>query len=179
MKRIMILPTGAPPRGWECRRNVDGFMDLIGSENAAEIEDIAISGTIRECEHMAEAVIRLAHRQFHLFSGMIRITRLHFHDADHDTATACMRHVSSAVVDQLLPDVDTHVPIGECGVWRREDATLVLPGMKVPETVLEAVKGGPVSNLIASPMLPEDLIITGYRDHPRDLIITTERSTTA
>ena len=174
MKRIMLLPSGAPPLGWEAIRDEDRFVETMQADEG-EVEAVAIMGTPDGCARMMEATADAANRQFHLFSGMLRLKAIHFHDPDVSHAEACRGHALDLHKDHITPASDTHVPLGNDAVWMRDAGRIVVPGHALPETVMDASAGLPVSRLVSSPMLPEDILAAGFERHPRDLVIITSK----
>lgn len=159
-ERHMLEPDRDPPSGWIVHRTLRDMLDALDAADPTEVIEISVRGTMEECDTVYEKAVRVATSAFHLLGGMTVLQAVHFHDPCHGRATGCHSHATrQTITDGIGVASDRSVPIGGQSTWNRDLRTVTLAGIQLPETVLVDIEGRPLGEIVASPMLDEDLVV--------------------
>lgn len=168
MTGLMVDPLRAAPAGWIAYPTARDMEDDLPSIDACAITGLAVSGNQDECEAVMAMAERILNAQFHLMNGMTVLETVHFHAPDMAEASRSHEAMAGRRREWLAGHIDvemtTDVPLGGKANWRRERSIIVMARTHIPESLRIDLMDSPVSRLIESPMLPDDLIITDFTD---------------
>jgi len=168
MAGLMVDPLRAAPSGWTGYPTARDMEDDLPSVDVCAITGLAVRGDLDECTAVLALAERILNAQFHLMNGMTALEAVYFHAPDLDEAVACHSAMTSRRRGGLTGDMEleltTDVPLGGQATWRRALSTIDIERTHIPESLRIDLLDGPATRLVESPMLPEDLVITGFTD---------------